>query len=103
MLLFQSLLLHVFYSPQYGSPPSRFSSQSLCKERDFPIPKPSLTCLSESPVKKPPYKFPLRSPYIEKDVPFPEPSFTYLCKSPAKEPPSRFPLAELPQKETLGL
>jgi hypothetical protein len=32
MLLSQSLLLHVSWSPQYGSPPSRFPSQSFCKK-----------------------------------------------------------------------
>jgi hypothetical protein len=100
---FQSLLIRVSQSPQYGSPPSRFPSQSLCKERDAPLPKPSLTCLSQSSVKIPPSRFPLQSPYIEKDVPFPEPSCTYLSKSPAKEPPFQVPIAEFPQKEMLLL
>jgi hypothetical protein len=86
MLLFHSLLLHVSWGPQYGSPPFKFPSRSLCKERDAPLPKPSLTCVSESPVKKPPSRFPLRSPYIENDVPFPQPSFMYLSKSPVNDP-----------------
>jgi hypothetical protein len=61
---FQSLLLHASWSPQYRSPPSRVPSRSLYTERDTPVPKPSLTRLSETPVKEPP----LQVPPMERDT-----------------------------------
>jgi hypothetical protein len=51
MLRFRKLLVHVSRSPQYMCPTSRFPLQSLYKERDAPLPKPPLTCISETPVK----------------------------------------------------
>jgi hypothetical protein len=45
-----------------GALPPGSPSRSLCKERDAPLPKPSLTCLSESPVKKLPLQVPLKEP-----------------------------------------
>jgi hypothetical protein len=65
MFRFWRLLLHVSSSPQYRCPSSEFPSQSHYKDRDAPLPKSSLTCLSKSPVKKPPTSmFLLCSPYI---------------------------------------
>jgi hypothetical protein len=67
MLHFERLLIHVSPSPQYGSPPSRFHSRSLHKrERDAPLPKPSLTRFSESPESQHPSRFPLTEPHRER-------------------------------------
>ena len=80
------------WSLQYGSPPSRFPSRSLCKDRDPPLPKPSLTCLSESPVKIRPSRFPLRSPYVQRKMFHFQSLLLHIFISPQQRiPPSRFP------------
>ena len=83
---FQSLPLHVCWSPQYSSPSYRFPTRSLYKEGDAPFPKPSSTCLLESTVEE---SF-LRISLVERDASCPTPSFISVSKSPVKESPSRF-------------
>jgi hypothetical protein len=72
----------------------RFPSRSLCKDRDAPLPKPSLTCL-RVPSKDdtpPPLQVSLTKPLHTERCSISR-AFFYisLYKSPAKEPPSRFP------------
>jgi hypothetical protein len=52
MLLLQNLPSHVCQVPQYRSPPSRFPSQSLYKERDGPFPKP-IPCIESILIFRP--------------------------------------------------
>ena len=60
--LFQELSIHICQNPQYRSPLSRFASWSHYKEKDTLFPKPSLTCLEESPVKETSLQVPVMEP-----------------------------------------
>jgi hypothetical protein len=98
MLHFQGLLTHISHSCWYGSPPSRFSSQSLYKKY-APLPKPSLTCFSESHDKNlSPVHIHLTEPlHREKCSPSTDP--LHIVWSPQKSLPSRFPLRSPKERE----
>jgi hypothetical protein len=83
-----------------GACPLGFPHEALI-ERDAPVLQPSLTCLSESPVKKPSLQVAIWNTYIQRDDLLPEPSFSSLSECPMKEPSLHIHITELPQREGL--
>ena len=85
---FPEPFLHILQSPQQGSPPSRFPSQSSQRERHY-ISRAPFNHIPKSPVDEPSSRFPKLGPY-GKRCQSPQP--LHILQGPQQgSPPSRFP------------